>query len=40
MTKVSELQVRLIEMEYSVRKEVSQEFTEQLTEIEDKHMWV
>lgn len=39
VTKVNELQVKLIEMEYNVRKEVSQEFAEQLTEIEDKHMW-
>ena len=38
MAKVKELQVKLIEMEYNVRKEVSQEFAEQLTEIEDKHM--
>ena len=37
--KVSQLQVKLIEVEYHIRQEVSQEFSEQLTEIEDKHMW-
>lgn len=37
VAKVNELQVKLIELEYNVRKEVSQEFAEQLTEIEDKH---
>ena len=38
MAKIKELRVKLIELEYNVRKEVSQEFAEQLTEIEDKHM--
>ena len=37
--KMSELQVKLIEQEYNIRQEVSQEFSEQLTDIEDKHMW-
>lgn len=37
--KISELQVKLIEQEYNIRQEVSQEFSEQLTEIEDKHMY-
>ena len=32
--------MKLIEQEYHIRQEVSQEFSEQLTEIEDKHMWV
>ena len=36
--KMSELQVKLIEQEYNIRQEVSQEFSEQLTDIEDKHM--
>ena len=35
--KISELQVKLIEQEYSIRQEVSQEFSEQLTEIEKQH---
>ena len=38
--KISELQMKLMEQEYNIRQEVSQEFSEQLTEIEDKHMYV
>ena len=34
---VKELKVELLEQEYRIRQEVSKEFAEQLTEIEEEH---
>lgn len=38
--KISRLQVELIQQEYVLRQEVTKEFHEQLTEIEEQHRWV
>ena len=37
---VQELKIEILEQEYQIRKEISKEFAEQVTEIEDEHEYV